>query len=184
MRKALELDPLSVAAASCVGEELMLARRSDEAIAQCRSVIATDATYWLPHFIMGIAYQQKGQDREAVEVLEKSTELAERDPVALAALGHALGKAGRTDEARKILDGLVALRKQAYLSPYWISLILLGLGETDRPLDWLETGYEERAAYMNAINVYFHFDPLRGHPRFQELLRKMNFPSSFQVMDS
>jgi hypothetical protein len=29
---------------------------------------------------------------------------------------------------------------------------------------------------MNLIHVYYHFDPVRGHPRFEELLRKMNFP--------
>ena len=176
MRRALELDPLSVPAATCVGEELMLARESDAAIDQCRSVIALDATYWVTHFILGIAYQQKGQHREAVEALEKGAALAERDPVAIAVLGHALGTVGRTDEARKILDELLKLRKQAYLSPYWISIVHLGLGENDQALDWLQTGYEERAAYMNAIHMYFHFDPLRSHPRFQDIVRKMGLP--------
>ena len=176
MRRALELDPLSVPAATCIGEVLMLARESDSAIDQCRSVIALDATYWGAYLFLGMAYQQKGQHREAVEALEKAAALAEHDPVALAALGHALGTVGRTDEARKILDELLALRKQAYLSPYWISYVHLGLGENDRALDCLQTGYEERAAYMNMINVYFHFDPLRSHPLFQDMVRKMNFP--------
>jgi hypothetical protein len=24
--------------------------------------------------------------------------------------------------------------------------------------------------------VYYHFDPLRSHPRFQDIVRKMNLP--------
>jgi serine/threonine-protein kinase len=67
-------------------------------------------------------------------------------------------------------------REKAYLSPYWISLVHLGLGEIDQALDRLEEGFGERAAYMNAISMYFHFDPVRGHPRFQAILRKMNLP--------
>jgi len=176
MRLALELDPLSILPAVCVGEVLMQARQSDAAIEQCRRVIALDATLWAAYTFMGLAYQQKGQDREAVEALEKGAELAERDSFAIAALGNALGIVGRTAEAREILGELRARREKAYLSPYWISLVHLGLGETDQALDCLETGYEERSAYMNIIHVYYHFDPVRGHPRFQDIVRKMNLP--------
>jgi serine/threonine protein kinase/tetratricopeptide (TPR) repeat protein len=176
MRLALELDPLSILPATCIGEVLMFARQSDAAIEQCRMVIALDATYWPAHSFMGMAYQQKGQNQEAVKALEKAAELAERDSIAIATLGNALGIVGRTGEAREILDELRARRQKAYLSPYWISLVHLGLGETDKALDCLEAGYKERAAYMNLIHVYYHFDPVRGHPRFEELLRKMNFP--------
>ena len=176
MRLALELDPLSITPAVCVGEVLMQARQSDAAIEQCRRVIASDATMWYSYWVMGVAYQQKGQDQEAIKALERAAELAERDSVAIAGLGHALGTVGRTGEAREILEELRARREKAYLSPYWISIVHLGLGETEQALDCLETGYEERAAYMNCIHVYSHFDPVRGHPRFKAIVRKMNLP--------
>ena len=131
---------------------------------------------WYSYWVMGIAYQQKCQDQEAVKALEKSAELAERDSVAIAGLGHALGIVGRTAESRVILEELRARRKKAYLSPYWISIVHLGLGEIEKALDCLEDGFEERAAYMNAIGVYSHFDSVRNHPRFQDIVRKMNFP--------
>jgi eukaryotic-like serine/threonine-protein kinase len=176
MRLALELDPLSIIATTCIGEVLMQGRQSDAAIEQCRKAIALDATYWPAYLFMGMAYQQKGQDQEAIKALEKGAELAERDSIAIAALGNALGIVGRKDEAREILQELRTRREKAYLSPYWISLVHLGLGENDKALDCLETGYEERAAYMNIIHVYYHFDPLRSNPRFQDIVRKMNLP--------
>lgn len=176
MRLALELDPLSIMPAVCVGEVLMQARRSDEAIEQSRHVIALDPTMWYAYWVMGVAYQQQGQDQEAIKAFEKAAELAGRDSVAIAGLGHALGTVGRAAEAREILDELRTRRKKAYLSPYWISLVHLGLGETEQALDGLETGYEERAAYMNCIAMYSPFDPVRDHPRFKAILRKMNMP--------
>lgn len=176
MRLAQKLDPLSIMPVTCIGEVLMQARQSDPAIEQCRRAIAIDATYWAAYTFLGMAYQQKGRIDEAVEILEKGAELAERDSFAIAALGNALGTADRTGEARGILDELRARREKAYLSPYWISLVHLGLGETGQALDCLEAGYEERAAYMNCIGVYYHFDPVRSHPRFQDIVQKMNLP--------
>lgn len=52
----------------------------------------------------------------------------------------------------------------------------LGWVRPVRPFDWLERGYEDRDPDMAFLNTYPVFDPLRGHPRFQDLLRRMNFP--------
>ncbi len=46
----------------------------------------------------------------------------------------------------------------------------------EQALDWLEKAYEERNWYLVFINVDPTFDPLRDNPRFQQLLRRMNFP--------
>jgi serine/threonine-protein kinase len=123
---------------------------------------------------MGIAYLQKGQNLEAVEVLNKGAMLSERDTVAVAFLGNALGKVGRIDEARDILTELKARRGKGYLSPFWLSMVHLGLGEQDQALDWLLKGYQERAGYMFLVHKYCQFDPLHNNIVFQELCRKMN----------
>jgi hypothetical protein len=52
--------------------------------------------------------------------------------------------------------------------------VLTGLGEHERALDLLEQAYEGRAGGIFGIKGSFLFAPLRGHPRFQALLRKMN----------
>lgn len=44
-------------------------------------------------------------------------------------LGRAYGLAGRTSEARKILNDLKARSKQTYVSPVNIAMIYLGLGD-------------------------------------------------------
>ena len=88
----------------------------------------------------------------------------------------ALSSAGRTAEAQAILEDLLQARKQPYLSPFWIGLVYVGLGEMDRALEWLETGYEERAAYIQLLPAHPLFDTLRGDPRFQDLVRRIDVP--------
>ena len=57
-------------------------------------------------------------------------------------------------------------------------MIYSNLGEIDKALEWFEKAIEERDAMIavsGAVNPIF--DPLRSHPRYQALLRKMNLES-------
>ena len=84
---------------------------------------------------------------------------------------------GRTGEAREILLRLNELSEQRYVSPYHMAYVHVGLGEQDRALDWLDRAYAERAGGVFGVKGSFLFAPLREHPRFKELLGKMNLAS-------
>jgi len=43
-------------------------------------------------------------------------------------------------------------------------------------MEWLEIAYQERNPWMVYLQVESRLDPLRSDPRFQDLLRRMNFP--------
>ena len=85
-------------------------------------------------------------------------------------------EAGYREEAQKILGQLNELSKQRYVTPYVLARIYAALGMKDEALRWLETGYRERAALMVCLKTDQRFDELRFGPRFQDLLRRMNFP--------
>ena len=61
--------------------------------------------------------------------------------------------------------------------PNGLALIHTGLGEHEEAFEWLERAYQERNGWMAFLQVEPRFDPLRDDPRFQDLLRRMNFPS-------
>jgi adenylate cyclase len=61
-----------------------------------------------------------------------------------------------------------------YVAPYHLAYVYTGLGEYDRAIGWLERAFELRSGAVYGIRGSFLFEPLRGHPRFQALLRKMN----------
>ncbi len=102
----------------------------------------------------------------------------------LAATGktdEAVAQAKRTlqrqgDEARRILQDLKQPSGKNYVDPWLIVLVYVGLGEKDQAMEWLEKAYQNRSHDIVFSKVWPQFDPLRSDPRFQDLLRRMNFP--------
>ncbi len=66
--------------------------------------------------------------------------------------------------------------RSSYVAPYQIAAAYVGLGETDSALGWLELGYAERDPWLIFVNADPQFVPLHSDPRFQAILRRMNFP--------
>jgi len=55
--------------------------------------------------------------------------------------------------------------------------IYTALGNPDEAFRWLNTGYCERAPWMVLLKRDPRLDRLRADPRYEPLLRLMNFPS-------
>ena len=51
------------------------------------------------------------------------------------------------------------------------------LGNRDAAFDWLNRAFDARSANLFLVNSELKFDALREDPRFQDLLRRMHFPS-------
>jgi len=89
-------------------------------------------------------------------------------------LGLALGRAGRTDEAREVLGELqAAADRQVYVPPTSFAWTHLGLGEVDNTFFWLGRAVEASDRMMVPIQLYWFLDPLRDDRRFADLLRRM-----------
>ena len=74
--------------------------------------------------------------------------------------------------------------QQSSMPPYLFesfARLYLGLGDNEKAFLWLERAYDERAAFLRFLAVDPSFDTLRSDPRFQELLRRMNFPENETV---
>ncbi|MGH7451995.1 MAG: TPR end-of-group domain-containing protein, partial [bacterium] len=93
--------------------------------------------------------------------------------LSLGALGHAYALAGKRDEAQKILDELLALAQQEYVSAYDIALVYTGMSEKDQAFVWLEKAHDEHNGWLVFLNVEPRFDNLRAEARFGTLLKKV-----------
>jgi hypothetical protein len=63
------------------------------------------------------------------------------------------------------------------VTAYFVSRVYEALGDTKEAFRWLETSYRENGEWLVLLNVDPRFDSLHGDARFQDLLRRMNFPS-------
>jgi tetratricopeptide (TPR) repeat protein len=172
--RARELDPFSLAISAQRGFLLENARRYDEAIEQLRAVIAMDPNHYSAYWILGHTYAANKQFAEAVAAAEKAADLSERSPGALGILGLTYGLAGRKADATKILNELLALSKNRYVTPAALANIYIGLGDKDQAFLWLEKACDERSNYVAYLKVFPILDPLRSDPRYADLIRRVS----------
>ncbi len=99
----------------------------------------------------------------------------------LAELGRIYGLAGQRNKAENVLVQLTNRSRIRPVSSYNFALVYVGIDEKDRAVEYLEAAYEERSSWMPYLRTEPRFDPLRAAPRFQRLLRRMNFPESLST---
>ncbi len=176
MKRAQELDPLSLIINADLGRTLYFARRYDQSLEQFRKALDMDPNFAVAHLWLGQVYEQRRMYETAISEFQKGISLSGGGTYALARLGHAYAVAGRRGEAQMVLNQLNDLSKQKYVSPYDIGMIYAGLGENDRAFAWLEKAYEERSVALYFLKVEPSLDPLRSDPRFHDLLRRIGLP--------
>ena len=116
-------------------------------------------------------------EQAAFAAYERGIDISAGAASYLGGLGWAYANVGRTDDARMVMTQLREMRKQKYVMATNIALIHAELNEKEEALSWLEQGLAERAAWMAYLNTDPRYDNLRSEPRFQELLRRMKFPT-------
>lgn len=177
MNRARELEPLSISMNFSLGWRFYMARQYDRAIEQLRNTLDMDGNFALAHAVLGQAYEQKKSYPQAIAELQKAVSLSHDSPPMLGFLGHAYGVAGNKAEASRILNELIELSKKVYVSPFYVSIIYLGLGENEKAMDWLEKAYDDRSNAIIFLKVDPDFDALRTNPRLQTMLRKLALPN-------
>lgn len=174
--RAVDLDPLSPETNAYLGMVLYFAHRDVQAIEQLRKTTDLDPSYWFGHELLGASYEQQGQLPEAIARLQKAVKLAGFIAEPTAFLAHLYAVSGRRAEAQKLLDTLKERSRETYVPTYAYAYIYAGLGEGDQALAWLESSYQARSTCMFYLKVNPLLESLRSDPRFQDLLRRMNFP--------
>ena len=172
VRKAVELDPLSMIILTNAARDLYLAGRYDESIDQYRRSLQVDHDFPIAHKGLAEVYTQKGMHEEALREIERAILLSERSIFILDDLGYVYACAGKLEEARKVLEDLDGLATDQYVSSYGRAVIHAALGEKEIAMAWLEKAYEERS-FLVYIKVDPAFDVLRKEEKFARLLDKM-----------
>jgi serine/threonine protein kinase/tetratricopeptide (TPR) repeat protein len=174
-RRAIQLDPLSPLINTDLNVVFYFRKQYGLCIEQARKSIEMDPNFFLAHYVIGMPASLKGDSALAIAELRKAMALTD-DPWIAGTLGLAYAQSGDKAQARKMLEDLQQRAKKRHVTPYWISLGYMGLGEKEEALRWMEKAYEERSAWMLFIKMDPSLDPLRSEPRFQTMLRNMNFP--------
>jgi serine/threonine-protein kinase len=174
MRAALSVDPISIPFNISLGFLLHFARRSQEALAHLRGTLELGQDDSFTRIVLSEVLGDLGRPDEGIEVLLTGPALP---PGPHAGLALCYARAGRTEEARSILAELLHPPAGTYTSSYFPGLLCIRLGELAQALELLERAVEEHAPSVVWMGVRPAFDPLRDHPRFQNLLARLRLPN-------
>lgn len=175
IKRARELDPLFPFAGALEGLFLIHAGRADEALDRLKKTLEIAPNFWMPHLFASIAYIEKGMYAEAISEARLAKQFSPAQTNSNAYESYALAKSGKLAEARAALDELLKLSTTRFVPPSHIAFAYNGLGETDKTLEWLEKGYEQRDPKMTFLKVNPKWNNLRSEPRFIDLMRRMKF---------
>jgi len=174
MRRAVELDPLTPLFQAHYGWMLHCAGDDEMGLRVMNSALELHpGDYYLMRVrlyacITGKRPDLAAQTRPIISLHTKSRQIA------LGLEAWACVAACQFDDARKILNELLAEPSIETGVEYYLALVSCVLGDTQRAIDWLEKAYEHRLGVIIILDGEPVWAPLRPDPRFQALLRKLD----------
>jgi serine/threonine-protein kinase len=172
-RRAIELDPVAPGILSNFSWILVLARKYQETLRTASAAIELDPNMVPAYSNAGDASLLLGNHDNAISWFKQARARSDH-PWYLGRLGMAYARVGNRAEALRILDELLEMREQQYVSPRAMATVYLGLDSLDAAIDWLMRGAETRDPGVQ-WDVWHPLDSdkLRDHPRYPRLLRLM-----------
>jgi len=172
MERALELDPLDAWARGEAGTCYLYARQYDTAIRHLEDSVEWDPknSFYLNN--LGLAHVQKGMFEQGLDEMRRAAEASGKG-AANQDLAYAYSKAGKPEEARRLLIEVLQSKAGGSIDPLGVAGMYANLGERDKAIEWLEKAYKDHSGYLSSIGSDFVFDSLRDDPRFQSLLEKI-----------
>ena len=175
VKTAQSLDPLAPEVNGDLAEILYMARQYDQLVELCQKMLELDPDSLSAHSSLNLAYEQMQMFAEAAAHEERVLALSGTSDLAVA-FRQNYSQSGYRVASRKLLDEFVKRSGRSFFSPYGLGAGYSFLDEKDLAFQWLEQAYQKRSPGLSLIKADPRLDPLRSDPRFQDLLRRMNFP--------
>jgi DNA-binding winged helix-turn-helix (wHTH) protein/TolB-like protein/tetratricopeptide (TPR) repeat protein len=173
MRMSRELDPMSPVYNTLEAAYLLEAGRRDEARGRLQRALDIAPGFWFAHCTQGLLDLADHKTEEAIAEMRRGVVLADGTTRPLALLGSHLARVGEREQAREILNQLLALAKSRYVSPSSIAAVYGALGDVGPALDALDQAFLSRDTRL----IFLKDDPrlasLRQEPRFVALIHKL-----------
>ncbi|MGB9074045.1 MAG: protein kinase [Terriglobales bacterium] len=175
VQRALELDPFNPFFPCFYGWQLVYVRRYDEAISQFHKVLATEPDFSSAHMGLWGALYKTGRHKEALAEAKKFfAVLGDHEVEDALTRGYAAG--GYAKAMHLAAEVLAARSTRTHVPGVRVARLYAHAGEKDQVMKWLEKAYQQGEIPLVHLSVAWDWDNVRDDPRFQDLLRRMNFP--------
>jgi len=183
MKKALQLDPLSLPLNNLMGNTYMWAGDYNKAVQQFRSTVELDPTFAMTHFFFSTCLEAIGRYEEAIAERQKGELLAGASPEEVEAEAREFRNVVQTGGPRKYWQKNLELTLKGYaqaethyFSALDVAVAFARVGNKDKAFEWLEKSYVDRDGNITLIKSLPGFENLRNDPRFANLVRRIGLP--------
>jgi len=173
--RATQLDPFNPLFQSICACTLAFSKRFEEAITRCRNALKASpedpvalSSLWEIHHHLG-NYEEAGKFAKAALVTFGSTQVVD-------AYDQGYAEGGYKGAMKRVADLMAEFSRETFVLPFWIAETYLFAGDKERALEWFEKGYEIQSPMMPYIIWPVYESLLRDESRYQDILRKMDFP--------
>jgi serine/threonine-protein kinase len=174
-QRARELNPVSPLIGALEGLFLAHQREYDASVQRLRDTVSLDPQFWLSHHLLANALIDAGQYDAALQETAEAKRLSPLQTLSDAFGAIALARLGRRNEARAVLQSLTETARHTYVPPTHFALIETALGERDQAFAHLEAAFAVHDARLALLKIDPKWDDLRSDPRFEGLLRRLDF---------
>jgi TolB-like protein/DNA-binding winged helix-turn-helix (wHTH) protein/Tfp pilus assembly protein PilF len=169
--RARQLDPLSLIIATDQAAILYFARQYDRSIEQFRAVLTMEPNFARAHMVV-YPYIEKGMFPEALAEADRWRH-GDGSPVREVE-AYVYGRWGKQAQAERVLaQGKQGSPDQPVAATLVILEAYVATGKKEEAFTLLQKSYQEHSNLVTSLKVEPALDPLRGDPRFQEILRRV-----------
>jgi tetratricopeptide (TPR) repeat protein len=172
---AYQIDPLNAPISYSLSYVYYNNNQTETAIAQAKKTIELDPDFGDAWNSMAWMYLRSNQYDKAIEIfnriLDEPTNIMKAD----SGLSYAYAKLGQTERAIEFIRKAETTESAHLTIDLEIAIVYTGLGEFDKAIDSLHRAIDNRIGGLNFINGKF-WKELHDHPRFKEILKRMNLP--------
>jgi serine/threonine-protein kinase len=175
MKRALELDPLSLIIQSGIGRILHFSGRPDEAVIQYEHVLQTNPEFAQAHIDLALTRMARGELQLARAELARAKELVGQLSTILLLEACCAVREGRIEVGRAAFRDLQERYERAEAGADDLAMLAAVLGDWDAALRWLAEACAQRAPFLGYVDVEPAMAPLLQDPACRGLLRQHGF---------
>ena len=172
-RLAVKLSPLDASSSIILAQSLTFSRRYKDAVAVLEHALKFDPQSNTLLVELAVAHSMLGEHEKAVSEFGRAIAASPPHPFSRMVYAWTFARAGRREEATKILNEVLALPPEERIkASHSFGGTYIALGDHENALIWLKRGVEAGIVSWFEVKASPWFDPLRSDPRFTALIEQ------------
>jgi TolB-like protein/Flp pilus assembly protein TadD len=176
MQRALSLDPLSITAHDSAAMLWFNTRQFERMLEQGNRIHELEPRDYRTYEHLTVAYLHTARYEQAFSAAQQGLALLPQEPLFVLFLAIVESRRGRAREATKTFRLLESMDREGHVPDVFLAIGAAQLGRKDQAMEHLQIAHRNRDPYMVLLKTIPWFDPIRDDPRYQGLLRRLNFP--------